>query len=220
MSEYINIHTHKPTGIDVELINTPLVGDWPQGSLFSFGLHPWEIGKVNESKALKNLELICEKKRIIAVGEIGLDRAINTPLDLQTIFFRQQLEIAEKYNLPVIIHNVRATSDFLQLKKVNINSIPWIFHGFKGSLHEAEQLIDRQCFLSFGAAVLNHSKTQEVLRKVPLEHVFFETDDSDENISTIFKKAAEILDICTAELKEKIYLNFVKIFGEKCKKVG
>ena len=82
-------------------------------------------------------------------------------------------------------------------------------------MHEAQQLIGKQCFLSFGEAILKHKKTQELLRKIPLGCVFFETDDSDEKITTIYEKAAKILDICIAELKEKIYTNFTSVFGQK-----
>ncbi len=220
MAEYINIHTHKPVGEHVELINAPVMGNWPQGEFFSLGLHPWNIGKGNENVVLENLDLICEKKKVIAIGEIGLDRAIETPIEMQINFFKKQLAIAEKYTLPVIIHNVRATSDLLQLRKENANSTPWIFHGFRGRSHEALQLIDKQCFLSFGEALLNQIKIQDLVKKIPLEYVFFETDDSDKKISSIYEKAAELLDICIPELKDKVYSNFTKIFGEICMRNG
>ncbi len=216
MAEYINIHTHKPVGGNIELINVPVVGEWSQGKFYSFGLHPWEIGKVNENIILNELQNCCERDKIIAVGEIGLDRAIATPLEIQIKYFLQQLAIAEKYTLPIIIHNVRATSDLFQQKKASSSSIPWIFHGFKGSFQDALQLIDKQCFLSFGTSILNHTKSQEVLKKIPLDYVFFETDESDENILNIYEKAAELLDICSSDLKEKVYSNFIKVFGEIC----
>lgn len=213
MPEFINIHTHKPSKEGISIFNVPLSGAWPEHQYMSFGLHPWEIGKVDENQVLEKLKTLCQEKKIVAVGEIGLDRAINRPLEIQKEIFIKQLEIANEFSLPVIIHSVRANSDLLQIKKGQKIETPWIFHGFKGSLQEACQLIDKQCFLSFGTALLRHKKTQDVLKNIPLEKVFFETDDADEKITTIYEKSAEILDICTAELKGEIYSNFISVFG-------
>ena len=123
MSQYVNIHTHKPKGVDIELISAPIEGRWPNGNLFSFGLHPWDVEKVDKVNILEELELICIQKNVISIGEVGIDRAIDTPLMIQTEYFIKQLEVSEKYDLPVIVHNVKATSDLLQIRKKRINSI-------------------------------------------------------------------------------------------------
>lgn len=219
MAVYVNVHTHGQEGIDIELFNRAIIKEFQSGCC-SFGLHPWDIEKTDEGEMFEMLKALCIERKIVAVGEIGLDRAISTPLEIQKKIFRTQLEIAEQFELPVILHSVRSNSDLLQIKKERKSTIPWVFHGFRGSLEEANQLIDKQCFLSFGISILHHAKSQEVLRNCELSNVFFETDDSDEKIMTIYEKAAEILDICIPDLKTKIYSNFLNVFGEKCKKIG
>jgi len=220
MEEYVNIHTHKPKDYGLQVVNAPIIGDWPSGDYFSFGLHPWHIGRVDEEMILTRLEELCLRKQIVAVGEIGLDRTIETPLSIQKDFFLKQLKIANKYELPIIIHSVRTNSDLLQVIKGFKGSGTWIFHGFNGSMQDARQLVDKQCFLSFGEVLLRNKKIQNVLKETSLDNVFFETDDSDEKISTIYKKGAEILDICIPELKSKIYSNFIKVFAKPWRKIG
>jgi TatD DNase family protein len=220
MPKFINIHTHQPSKEGISIFNMSLSEVWSNHQYASFGFHPWEIGKMNENEVLKKLKALCLEKKIIAVGEIGLDRAINTPLEIQKEIFIKQLELANEFSLPVIIHSVRSNSDLLQIKKRQKSEIPWIFHGFRGSQQEALQLVDKQCFLSFGKAVLHHKNTQEVLKNVALDFVFLETDDSDEKITTIYEKAAEILDICIDDLKEKLHSNFIKVFKEPWRNIG
>jgi len=220
MAEYINIHTHYTDNEIVSVINLTAEGNISNKNCFSFGIHPWDIGKVNEQAQLAYLEKLCSQKKIVAVGEIGLDRAIETPLEVQKDLFIRQLEIAEKYRLPVILHSVRTNSDLIAVKKKLHSHLPWIFHGFRGSIQEALQLVNNQCYLSFGEMLLTNPKNQAVLKSVPLEWVFFETDDSDEKIENIYQKAAEIIPIFVADLKEKIFANFLKVFGEQCTKNG
>jgi len=213
MAQYLNIHTHKIKKEGIELVNTASYNEINNDGSFSFGLHPWNIEKDDAEKTIEQLKKLCEDKKIIAVGEIGLDRAIKTPLGIQQKLFLSQVEIAVEFDLPAIIHSVRANSDLIQVYKHLKTNKPWVFHGFRGSLQEARQIIDIQCYLSFGKALIYHEKTQKVLQNVSLDQVFFETDDSDEKISTIYKKAAELLDICIEKLKEKIYSNFTRVFG-------
>ena len=220
MADYVNIHTHKNSADAIEVVNLSGSNGGACGRYFSFGLHPWDIGKLDEEGLIAKLERLCKEKKVIAVGEIGLDRVIKTSIEKQKGYFLKQVEIANTCSLPVIIHSVRSNSDLLQIKKSLKSSTPWIFHGFKGNIQEVSQLIDKECLLSFGKSILQNEKVQEVLKSISLDSVFFETDDSDEKISTIYEKAAEILDICNQELKEKIYSNFIRIFKEPWKNIG
>jgi TatD DNase family protein len=220
MSKFINIHTHKTGTNGIAIINAPAHGDWPSGKLYSWGLHPWNIGELDEETEINKLKNLCKEKKIAAVGEIGLDRVINIPLEKQNEVFIKQLEIAEKYFLPVILHSVKTNSCLLSIRKKRENAGIWIFHGFRGSLQEAVQLINNKCYLSFGNAIVDNQKNQDVLKQIPLENVFFETDDSDVKVESIYKKASEILQICIDDLKTKIYSNFIKVFKETCKKIG
>ncbi|MDF1550463.1 MAG: TatD family hydrolase [Bacteroidales bacterium] len=220
MPQFINVHTHNPDNEGINILNINSSAFWTEGNCLSYGIHPWDVGKIDLNAQLKFLEDLCKEKKIVAIGEIGLDRSIDTPLDEQRVILKKQLELALKYQLPVILHSVRTNYDLLTIKKQEKIDIPWIFHGFRGSVQEATQLINNQCYLSFGKALLYEEKNQHVFKNIPLDWVFFETDDSDAKIDNIYQKAAEIIPIFVDDLKEKIFSNFIKVFGVRCTKNG
>ncbi|MGD9993527.1 MAG: TatD family hydrolase [Salinivirgaceae bacterium] len=220
MLPWVNIHTHKTRNLGIELLNANIGSPVLSGVIHSLGLHPWQITELKLEAASKLLDDQAAKKAICAIGEVGIDRAITIPIETQVQVFKAQHQIAEKYRLPVIIHCVRAWSDLAALHKQLKPQVPWIFHGFNGSLQTAQQLVKLGCYLSFGQALLHHTKVSEVFKQVPASHLFLETDDSDEKIESIYQKAAELRHICTDELKDIVYTNFVKVFGTRCTKTG
>jgi TatD DNase family protein len=206
--------------LGIELLNANIGSPMISGVNYSLGLHPWHITELNFETAIKLLDNQAAKKTLCAVGETGIDRAIAIPIETQVQVFKAQHQIAEKYRLPLIIHCVRAWSDLAALHKQLNPQIPWIFHGFNGSLQTAQQLVKLGCYLSFGPALLHHTKVSEVFKQVPSNHLFLETDDSDEKIESIYQKAAELRHICTDELKDIVYTNFIKAFGTPCTNIG
>jgi len=220
MVPFINIHTHKTDVENISILNITFNGNWPENKYYSCGIHPWDIDKIEMETHLETLKKYCIQNKILAVGEIGLDRAIQTPIETQKEVFIKQLEIANQYNLPIIIHCVKAWSDLLYIRKNTKKSMPWIFHGYTGNLQTANQLINSGCYLSFGSKLLVNQKVQAVFKQIPLHHIFLETDDSDAKIEEIYRKAAELYDICIEELKLNLFQNFIKIFGEQCTKNG
>jgi TatD DNase family protein len=220
MAPFINIHSHKRNSEHLIILNVSENIDWHEGKFFSFGIHPWDIDKIELETDIKILDELCKSKKIIAVGEIGIDRAIQIPVETQTEVFIKQLIIANQYNMPVIIHCVKAWSDLLSLKKsIKVNT-PWIFHGFTGNLQTAHQLIQNGMYLSFGLKLIQSQKLQETFKQLPIHSIFLETDDSDAIIEDIYQKAAELYDICIEELKTKMYQNFIKVFGEQWQMIG
>ena len=219
MPQFINIHTHKSENEGISILNINSYSR-TDGNYLSYGIHPWDIGKIDEQLYLSQLETLCIQKKIIAIGEIGLDRSIQTKLSSQKEVLFKQLDLAAKYQMPVILHSVKTNYDLLAIKKQSKSNLDWIFHGFRGSEQEALQLIKNQCYLSFGKALMYDKKNQHVLKNVPLDWVFFETDNSDEKIENIYQKAAEIIPIFVDDLKEKIFSNFIKVFGVRCTKNG
>jgi TatD DNase family protein len=220
MLPWVNIHTHKVRNLGIELFNADFGSPLKTGVTLSLGLHPWHISDFNPETIVKTLDKYAHEKAICAVGEIGIDRAISTPLETQIKVFKAQQRIAEKHRLPVILHCVRAWSDLAALHKQLNPKVPWIFHGFNGNLQTAQQLIKLGCYLSFGAALLHHAKVKQVFQQIPAESLFIETDDSDEKIENIYQKAAELRHICIDELKDRVYANFLKVFGTQCTKIG
>jgi len=213
MNLLIDIHTHKKkNSAAIELLNVNrLQSNFDK--FVSAGIHPWDLEDENIQERMFKLEDLCNLHKLKAIGEIGIDRAIKININKQLMVFRQQHALAEKHNLPVIVHCVKAWSDLLGIRKELNTKIPWVFHGYNGNLKTANQLIEKGCYLSFGHYLLHKQNVQQVFKEVPLDFVFFETDDSDEKIDNIYKKAADLRHICTENLKMQIQNNFNRVFG-------
>ncbi len=213
MTPYINIHTHHLTnenGISIYnnrfLFDTEIKTD----HLFSIGIHPYDINLVDEN-SFKELEKKLSDKNCKAIGECGLDKLKNKDLKSQKIVLQKQLELAVKYNKPVIIHCVKAFDELIELCKPFENKIQLIIHGFNKSEELALQLISTGFYLSLNHTIFKIENFD--FTKLPINKLFFETDDYTLIlISDVYKKASIKLKMDVNELKEKIYTNFNLLF--------
>lgn len=137
------------------------------------GVHPWNINSTDLNSAIHELEISASNSNVIAIGEIGLDRIIETPLFIQEDVLQKQLLIAEKYNKPVIIHCVKCFSELISIRKKRQPKLPWIIHDFRKNNQIAEDLIALGCYLSFGKALLTNKKLQSVFQSLPINKLFF-----------------------------------------------
>lgn len=213
----VNLHTHLPLGNNqTGLINHPAQLDFrPQpGQYYSVGLHPWDIPDEDISELLEQLARLGNHPQVLAIGECGLDRSIETPMNLQQAIFAQQIELAENLHKPLIIHAVRTYSDLLQLKKSSRSTVPWILHGYSGNAETTRQLIKQSFFFSFGAALLrNQTKLNQSLLLVPPGRLFLETDESTANIESIYIFAASLFGMAVSELQTTVFDNFQRIIN-------
>lgn len=217
--KFIDIHTHSHyRRQDVIVVQNLFPGQEDQlgnGNYFSIGLHPWNVKRESMNTSVDWIVAQAENPDVIAIGEIGLDKSIECAWDLQTEAFEKQLSIAEKAGKPVVLHCVRAYSEMMAYRKHTGNRIPWIFHWFNANLNTAEQLIDKNCYLSFGHMLFKeNSRAFKVFRLIPLNAVFFETDDTGYSIYEIYKQAAYLRNINMHELQTRIHENFNKCFGK------
>ena len=119
MTKFINLHTHKFSNLSdvIEVVNQY---PWEFDSSipnYSIGIHPWYI---DESRLENDLEIIKEKLQLsecLALGECGLDKRIETPLDLQISVFKKQLEIVRQTQKPIVLHCVAAFDELIAIKK-------------------------------------------------------------------------------------------------------
>lgn len=143
------------------------------------GIHPHEAKSVDK-KALKELKMLACKPKVVAIGEIGLDYYRNlSPKNLQKKVFLAQLNLANDLNLPVVVHDRDAHEDVIRvLKEVNFPSGKAIIHCFSGDTDFLNEIINMGYYISIGGPVTfkNAKKTVEVIRAVPLERLFLETD--------------------------------------------
>lgn len=216
---FVNIHTHSVTGTGIELVNIDDLDSAPSATFASAGLHPWNVGKCDHQQALAAIETLCQNGNAAAIGEAGLDRAISTSISLQMSAFEQQLDIANRHHLPMIIHCVRAYSDFLQIVR-HKPSVKMIFHGFNGNATTANQLLQHGAMLSFGHNLLSNSKLQTTFKSIPNDCIFLETDTKDISISDIYNFAAELKNISIDELKQIIFNNLTRIFSNRWGTIG
>ena len=215
--QLIDLHTHRAHDAgNIQILNVlaqdlpPKVPDY----LFSVGLHPWHIGKVNPEKCFRAIACAAEQKNMLAVGECGLDRLIDADFALQEWCFKQQIHIAESHRKPLIIHCVRAYSDLMRLKKEAKSGLPWIIHGYRGNLETTLSLIRHKFYFSVGEQLLKDESKMAALRAIPIERLFLETDESELPIAEIYSLAAQILKVDENELVQILANNFKAIFGE------
>ena len=169
------------------------------------GIHPWHAPFGD----LAEVELRASEAD--AIGEIGLDYACDTPRDVQTKIFEAQLAIAERFEKPVVLHCVRAFEDAIKtVRKYRLKAV--IFHGFIGSVEQAQYAVKQGYYLSFGERTFRSPKTIEAMRSTPLSHLFVETDESTTPIEEIYSKIAEFRGIAVEDLLKATEANFSRIF--------
>jgi TatD DNase family protein len=139
------------------------------------GIHPSEIDNFKDEN-LNQLEYFIKKEKIIGIGEIGLDYTYKTDKNKQKEIFEKQLQLAEKYKLPVVLHIRETFNDIFEILK-NFKVIP-IWHSCTGNLEEVEKFLEIGGFISFSGIITfkNASRLREIVKIVPLERIFLETD--------------------------------------------
>jgi TatD DNase family protein len=215
--QYIDLHTHQSIQEGFIQLRNVFAQDLPviqADFLFSTGLHPWHVESVNSEECFRAIEQSISEQNMVAIGECGLDRSIKANFALQEKLFVRQIELADKYHKPLIIHCVRAYSDLLKLKNETKSRVPWILHGFRANLEMTVSLVKHGFYFSIGENLLKDFSKHEILKQIPPERLFLETDDSELSIQKIYLSAARILEIDPDSLAEAIFNNFKILFGE------
>jgi TatD DNase family protein len=189
--------------------------------LASVGLHPWFLTKENFKKDFEILSQLVHNQDVMTIGECGLDRMKGEDLAFQTMVFEAQIRLAESVSKPVVIHCVRAFDEIVAIKKRLKPSVPMLIHGFNKKQTVLTELLRHGFFISIGASILpknglytEGSPSSEILRKIPLDRLFFETDDAENvDISDIYNTAAKVLKMDLNDLKSTIYKNFSALSG-------
>ncbi len=141
------------------------------------GIHPEDALGLPEDW-LRQVEEMAAHPKVKAIGEIGLDYYWKeVPHDLQKEVFRAQLALAEKLDLPVIVHDREAHGDTLAIVK-EFPRVRGVFHCYSGSAEDARTLIKLGWYLSFTGTITfkNARKAPEVIAAVPLDRLMVETD--------------------------------------------
>ena len=143
----------------------------------AFGLHPDEVGDLNEDVMARMLEL-CRMEKAVAVGEIGLDYHYeDIPRERQQAAFRAQMALARERNLPVIVHEREAHEDGIRIVE-EFPEVTGVFHCYSGSAEMAKWLIARGWYIGFTGVLTfkNARKAVETAAAIPLDRIVLETD--------------------------------------------
>ena len=210
-----------------------VVKEYKQTLYFALGIHPHFLADFEDNHLVQLKELLINSlkqsnNRCVALGEIGLDKLIDTELATQERVFLAQLAIAECLNLPVILHVVKTQSRVLQLLKETKFSHGGVYHAFSGSEEIANEFIKLGFKLGIGGVITYPSanKTRNALSKLPLTSIVLETDAPDMpiyqqstshnsplNLKIIFESLCEIRKESSTVVAQQIYSNTKSIFS-------
>lgn len=191
----------------------------------TIGFHPSEVFSVNDDDLDHLKELIINNKKIVGVGEIGLDYYYDKDSkDKQIELFKKQLKIAEELDLPVVIHSRDAVSDTINiLKEYNVTGV---IHCFSGSFETACQYIKMGYKLGVGGVItFKNSKLSDVISQIDLDNIVLETDspylspepyrgklNSPKNVSIVASKIALIKGVSINDVGDITSKNIFDVF--------
>lgn len=198
-SEIIELVNQYPNEVNIELPN------------FTVGIHPWHLNETTLLEDLTVIEHAIQQPNCKAVGECGLDKRIETSIEIQKKILIPQLLLAEKYKKPVILHCVAAYQEIIEIKKELKLTVPMVIHGFSKNSQVAESLIKNGFYLSFGKYLLQNPELENVLKTIPLNQLFLETDMIEQMIFEVYSKAESVLNI---DLEPIIEENYNRVFNQ------
>ena len=189
------------------------------------GIHPHDA-KSAPIKFENKLKSLLNNKKIVAVGEIGLDyfRGL-TDQKIQKKYFRKQLEIAAEMDLPIVFHNREADEDIISI----LSDFPGLkggAHCFSSTIETAEKLIELGFLISFsGNLTFKNSKLPEVASKISLRNLLVETDspylsptpfrgkpNEPARVRYVAEKLADINNCTLEEVAKRTSENAIKLF--------
>ena len=200
-----------------------------KGTCYSMlGLHPCYV-RENYPDELEFMKQAIEKDQFYAIGEIGLDYYWDRSYDdQQMICFREQINLALQYNLPIVIHSRNSMDACIQVLRENKGSgLRGIFHCFSGTLANANDIIECGFLLGIGGVVTyKNAGLAEVVVDVPLEHLVLETDapyltpvpfrgkrNESSYLKYVVAKIASVKNISEEEVAEVTTANANRVFN-------
>ena len=145
------------------------------------GISPNDIPQ-NEEELWKNIEeirKIATNKKVVAIGEIGLDYYWNKEnKDIQLEVFKKQIQIANELDLPIVIHTREAVMDTLQVLKENTVKNKGVFHCCPLNRELVKEALKLDFYISFSGVVTfkNAKNADEIINMVPMDRILIETD--------------------------------------------
>ena len=190
------------------------------------GISPNDIDDFKESD-LDEIENLAMNKKVVAIGEIGLDYYWNKEnKEMQKKVFISQIQIANKLNLPIVIHTREAIFDTLEILKNNKCNKNGIFHCCPMNVDLVREGLKLGFYISFAGPITfkNSKNAEEIIKMVPLDRILIETDspylspeplrgrrNDSRNVKYMAQKIANVKGISLEEVAEATYNNTKRI---------
>ena len=201
---------------------------YPENCMAMMGLHPCSV-KENVKEELAIIEAQLQKRKFIAIGEIGLDYYWDKTFTAQQMFaFEKQMDWALDYTLPIVIHTRNAMGETIEaVKPFAKKGLRGIFHCFSGSKESAEQIIAMGFHLGLGGVLTyKNAGVAEAIKDIPMQWLVLETDapylspvpyrgktNEPSYMIQVAMKLAEIKNLPLHEVAEMTTSNAEKLFG-------
>ncbi len=206
-----------------------LTEQWPM-MYAAVGCHPTDADEYDEAMERWLEQLVREKDKVVAIGEVGLDYHWDTvSRDVQQAVFRRQIALAKRLGVPLIIHNREADEDTVRiLEEEGAAEVGGIMHCFAGDWAMAERCLAMNFAIGLGGLVTfkNAPQAQEVARRVPLDRLVLETDapymtpvpyrgkrNESSYVRYVAEKIAQLRDMPVEELARATSANARRLLG-------
>ena len=197
----------------------------------ALGIHPWNINVLKDNELEDTLKLIqdqAQKKTIVAIGEIGLDSKYEKTWEKQLEVFDKMLQMAEKVNLPVIVHSRGTTERIVDmLPSYKLKNV--LLHWFSYPLVALSKAVEHGYCITEGPPTIYSSGIREVIEQVPLTNLLTETDGpvkyykqpfngqltKPSFVRLVVEAVAEIKRMNAEKIADQIATNFENFFNVK-----
>ncbi|MCF2946554.1 TatD family hydrolase [Paraglaciecola aquimarina] len=192
---------------------------------FALGLHPYFLSGYQDKHLIRLKSLLQQHQdKVVALGEIGLDAAIELDWQTQLNIFIKQLNLAKELSLPIILHHRKTHNELIQTIKNHDFKCGGIVHAFSGSFQQALTYIELGFKLGVGGGITYHRahKTRQTISQLPISSLVLETDAPDmplsgkqgsrntpQNLVEIFNCLVKLRTESPEEIKQAIYKNTV-----------
>ena len=196
-----------------------------QNIFSSVGVHPHDSKDIEEGYIEEIYELM-EFESMIAIGEIGLDyfRNISDP-EIQKKVFRQQIEVAQDLNRPIIFHNRDSDSDIIEILS-DYPEVIGVAHCFSSTIETANSLLEMGYYISFsGNITFKNSHLSDVIKTIPMDRILVETDspylspephrgktNEPSRVRIVAEKLAEIKNVSFEDIAKYTHENASELF--------
>ena len=202
--------------------------DYPEHVFLMMGLHPTHV-KIDYEKELTHVEEMLAQRKFVAIGEIGIDLYWDkSTLDIQKKAFKHQIQLAKRYELPIVIHCRDAFDEIFEvLEDEKSDSLFGIFHCFTGTLEHARKAISYNMKLGIGGVVtFKNGKIDQFMNQIELKHIVLETDspylapkpyrgkrNESSYILKVLERLSEVYNVSQEKIAEITTQNSKEIFG-------